>query len=120
MGTVTDGQAPPGSSYADQRPYVVIESLDRRLHWSGTASFNRENPRRLARPYETVLREASHPEDLAQWLDGPALVRSWPVLVLPPQVRVLWESRFKQLRRTASWWPSALRRSTAGWPRLVG
>lgn len=55
MGTVADGQAPQGSSYADQRPSVVVESLgdlrgptsgvvslDRRLHWSGTASFNLE------------------------------------------------------------------------------
>jgi hypothetical protein len=109
------GQAPPGSSYAEQRPYVVIESLDglrgptsgvvsldRRLHWSGAASFDLEDPRRLARLYETVLREASHTGELAQWLDGSSLVRLWPTLVLPPQVRTLWESRFKQLRRTAA------------------
>lgn len=115
MGRAAAGQAPPGSSYADQRPYVVVESLDdlrgptggvvrldRRLHWSGTASFDLGNPRRLAALYETVLREASRADDLVLWLDGPTLVRLWPALVLPPQVRLLWESRFKVLRRTAA------------------
>jgi hypothetical protein len=52
--------------------------------------------------YETVLREASRADDLVLWLDGPTLVRLWPALVLPPQVRLLWESRFKVLRRTAA------------------
>lgn len=108
-------QGPPGSSYADQRPYVVIENLDdlrgptsgtvdldRRLHWSGMAAFNLDNPKRLASLYETVLREASNTDDLAHWLDGPTLVRVWPVLVLPPQLRAVWESRHGQLRRTAA------------------
>jgi len=109
------GKAPPGSSYAEQRPYVVIANLDdlqgptagvvaldRRLHWSGTASFDLDNPLRLASLYETVLREASHPEDLARWLNGAILIRLWPDLVLPAQLRKLWESRFGQLRQTAA------------------
>jgi len=106
--------APPGSSYADRRPYVVIGrldelrgptggvvTLDRRLHWSGVASFDLDNPRRLASLYETVLREASHPNDLVRWLDGPTLIRLWSNLVLPPQTRSVWETRFKELRRPA-------------------
>jgi hypothetical protein len=55
--------------------------------------------------YETVLREATSPDDLARWLDGPTLVRLWPELVLPPQVRQLWETRFPQL--AASRWSAA-------------
>jgi hypothetical protein len=47
--------------------------------------------------YETVLREATSPDDLSQWLDEATLVRLWPELVLPPQVRHLWENHFPQL-----------------------
>ena len=106
-------QAAPGSGYADQRPYVVIESfdelcgptsgivtLDQRLHWSGIATFDLEDPRRQAMLYETVLREASDVGDLVWWLDSAMLVRLWPALVLPRQVRGLWQSRFEQLGRT--------------------
>lgn len=75
--------------------------LDGRLRWSGSASFDLDNPRRVARLYEVVLREASNTEDLERWLDGPTLVRLWPTLVLPPNVRALWESRFELLRRDA-------------------
>jgi hypothetical protein len=98
--------APSGSRYADQRPYVVCDHLDdlhgpisgqvvlsRRLDWSGRARYDLDNPRRLASMYETVLREATTVEDLTLWLDGPTLVRLWAVLVLPPQVRQLWESK---------------------------
>ncbi|MET7393144.1 hypothetical protein ABZS66_06570 [Dactylosporangium sp. NPDC005572] len=105
-----DARAPLGSRYADQRPYVVVDDLaelhgptsgearlDRRLNWSGRAVYDLDNPRRLASMYETVLREATRVEQLQTWLDGPALVRLWSSLVLPPQVRQLWERRFPQL-----------------------
>ena len=108
-GKTTSG-APPGSRYVDQRPYTVASSLadlhgptggtvvlDRRLDWSGRARYDLANPRRLASMYETVLREATSLDDLARWLDGPTLVRLWPELVMPQQVRQLWEARFRQL-----------------------
>jgi hypothetical protein len=111
-------RAPFGSRYADQRPYVVATDLavlhgpvtgevqlDRRLNWSGRAAYDLDNPRRLASMYETVLREATAAGQLEAWLDGPTLVRLWPDLVLPPQVRRLWEERFPQLvleRRSAA------------------
>lgn len=107
----TEGaRAPLGSRYADQRPYVVAVDLadlhgptsgearlDRRLNWSGRAVYDLDNPRRLASMYETVLREASTAVQLETWLDGSTLVKVWPDLVLPPQVRLLWEARFPQL-----------------------
>jgi hypothetical protein len=118
MSGTTAGGAPPGSRYADQRPYAVVTSLadlhgptggtvvlGRRLDWSGRARFDLANPRRLVSMYETVLREATSPDDLTRWLDGPTLVRLWTELVLPPQVRQLWEGRFPQLaagRRSAA------------------
>lgn len=73
--------------------------LDRRLNWSGRGVYDLGNPRRLASKYETVLREAVRVEQLQVWLDGPLLVRLWSSLVLPPQVRQLWEQRFPQLAR---------------------
>jgi hypothetical protein len=77
----------------------VVE-LDRRLDWSGRARYDLDNPRRLASMYETVLREATVPGDLIRWLDGPTLVRLWPALVLPHQVRQMWEARFPELIST--------------------
>lgn len=110
--------APSGSRYADQRPYVVSDHLDdlhgpvsgtvtlnRRLDWSGRAQYDLDNQRRLASMYETVLREATTVDDLTQWLHGPTLVRLWAGLVLPRQVRQLWESKHPMLagaRRAAA------------------
>lgn len=106
----SDVRAPLGSRYADQRPYVVVVDLadlhgptagevqlDRRLNWSGRAVYDLGNPRRLASMYETVLREAGSAEQLETWLDGPTLVRLWADLILPSQVRRLWEQRFPAL-----------------------
>jgi hypothetical protein len=110
MDGTTTGGAPPGSRYADQRPYAVVDSLadlrgpttgtvalDRRLDWSGRARYDLTNPRRLASMYETILREATGPEDLTRWLDTTLLLQLWPELVLPPKVRQLWEVRFPEL-----------------------
>jgi hypothetical protein len=118
MTGTTAGGAPPGSRYADQRPYAVADSLsalhgptsgtvvlDKRLDWSGRARYDLSNPRRLASLYETVLREATTSDDLERWLDGPTLIRLWSQLVVPPQVRQQWEARFPQLaagRRSAA------------------
>ncbi|MCM3921233.1 hypothetical protein ND748_06020 [Frankia sp. AiPs1] len=71
--------------------------LDRWLDWSGSTQYDLKNPRRLARMYETMLREASRTADLSHWLDGRTLVRLWPDLVLPPQVRSRWETPFPEL-----------------------
>ena len=105
--------APAGSRYSDQRPYAVVErladlagpgggvvELDGWLNWSGRASYDLADPRRLASMYETVLREASHRGQLVRWLKTPILVPLWPELVLPPQVRALWERRFPELAAT--------------------
>ncbi|WP_205447268.1 hypothetical protein, partial [Candidatus Frankia alpina] len=86
MAGMPSGGLPPGSRYADVRPYAVADSLDQ-LHgptagvvvldrwsdWSGSARYDLENPRRLARMYETVLREAPRMADLSHWLDGRTL-----------------------------------------------
>jgi hypothetical protein len=48
--------------------------------------------------YETVLREASRPEDLAAYLDGDTLIALWPDLYLPKGVRQAWQDRHPVLR----------------------
>jgi hypothetical protein len=48
--------------------------------------------------YETVLREASRPEDLTAYLDNDALIALWPDLYLPKGVRQAWEDRHPVLR----------------------
>jgi hypothetical protein len=48
--------------------------------------------------YETVLREASRPEDLTAYLDGDTLMAVWPELYLPKGVRQAWEDRHPVLR----------------------
>jgi len=52
--------------------------------------------------YQTVLREASQPEDLAAYLDGDTLVALWPGLFLPPGVRQAWEDQHPILRAAAA------------------
>lgn len=97
--------------YGDRRPYVVADSfarlvgpttgtivLDPRLNWSGNATYDLDDPRRLASMYVTVITEATTVEDLDRWLDRDRLVGLWPVLNLPLRVRRLWEERFTELR----------------------
>jgi hypothetical protein len=50
--------------------------------------------------YETVLREAGRPDDLA-YLDGDTLVALWPQLYLPQGVRQAWEDQHPLLRAVA-------------------
>ncbi|MCL9762167.1 hypothetical protein [Frankia sp. AiPa1] len=110
MSGMPSGGPPPGSRYADVRPYAIANSLDelrgptsgvvvldRWLDWSGSARYDLTNPGRLTRMYETVLREASRTADLSRWLEGSTLIRLWGDLVLPPQVRSRWEARFPEL-----------------------
>jgi hypothetical protein len=47
--------------------------------------------------YETVLREASGPDDLNTYLDGDTLIALWPDLYLPKGVRQAWEDRHPAL-----------------------
>jgi len=100
-------------SYGDRKPYVVADSLaaltgptrgvvslPRHLDWSGRADYDLSRPARLAGMYKVVLSEASNVEDLCTWLDGGLLLRLWPTLWLPPQLRRRWEERFPELAAT--------------------
>jgi hypothetical protein len=96
--------------YGDRKPYVVADtlaalkgpthgvvSLPRHLDWSGRADYDLSRSTRLASMYKVVLSEAGSVDDLCTWIDGELLLRLWPTLWLPPQLRRRWEERFPEL-----------------------
>jgi hypothetical protein len=69
------------------------------LFWSGPARrFNIGNLGTRQWIYETVLQEATRPEDLTDFLNGKALVALWPRLFVPRGVRQAWEEQHPVLR----------------------
>jgi len=73
--------------------------LPLRLFWSlPDHQFDLDDPDTRRWYYETVLREASRPDDLTAYLDDATLVRLWPELYLPKGVRRAWEERHPSLR----------------------
>ena len=99
-----------GSRYADQRHYVVPESLadlhgpaggqvtlDRSLDWSGDSTYDLDDPGDLQVMYQTVLNQAATADDLSRWLNPETLRRVWPLLWLPARLRALWQARFSEL-----------------------
>jgi hypothetical protein len=80
-------------------PASGVAELPLRLFWSlPDHRFDLDEPDTRRWYYETVLREASRPDDLAAYLDGATLVRLWPDLYLPKGVRRAWEEQHPSLR----------------------
>jgi hypothetical protein len=73
--------------------------LPLRLFWSShDRGFDLSDPEMARCMYETVLREATRPDDLAAYLDSDTLVRIWSRLFLPKGVRRAWEDQHPVLR----------------------
>ena len=72
--------------------------LPLRLFWYPDRTFDLDAPGMLDWMYQTVLREATQPDDLTAFLDGDTLVARWPELFLPRGVRAAWEDRHPALR----------------------
>jgi hypothetical protein len=89
---------------ADLRgPVTGTVELPLRLHWSGAGRmFDVGDPGTRQWLYETVLQEASRPEDLTAFLDGSALVELWPRLFVPAGVRQAWEDQHPVLRAASA------------------
>jgi hypothetical protein len=89
---------------ADLRgPITGTVELPLRLFWSGTGrTFDVGDPGTRQWVYETVLQEASRPEDLAAFLDGATLVALWPTLFVPRGVRRAWEDEHAVLRAASA------------------
>jgi hypothetical protein len=76
--------------------------LPLRLFWSSPdRSFDLDQPFMRRWFYQTVLREASRPEDLTRYLDRDTLIALWPELHLPRGVRRAWEDHHPVLRAAA-------------------
>lgn len=110
--------APSAAVYAMRRPYVVAPSLEelkgpvsgvvrlpQRLDWSGDPVYDLNKPGNLLAMYQAVLNEATHVDELRQWLNGSALIALWPKLRIPAAVRGAWEARFPQLS-SSNWSPT--------------
>jgi len=52
--------------------------------------------------YQTVLREATRPQDLSSYLERSTLIELWPQLYLPRGVRQAWEEQHPELRAAAA------------------
>lgn len=102
--------APPGSTYAEQRHYVVpasladlrgpttgVITLDQRLDWSGEGRYDLDDPGDLQVMYQTVLNQAGTVSELARWLNEQILRQMWQELWLPGRLRALWQARFPEL-----------------------
>lgn len=89
---------------ADLRgPVTGTVELPLRLFWSGTSrTFDVGDPGTRQWLYETVLQEASRPEDLTDFLDGETLVALWPRLFVPRGVRLAWEDEHPVLRAASA------------------
>lgn len=83
-------------------PTGGVVELPHRLFWQPDRRVDLDNPALLRWMYETVLREAISVEELRRWLDGATLVRLWPELYLPREVRHAWQQRHRVLRRAAA------------------
>src|SRR5580692_7094021 len=103
-------QARPGrpalviDDLADLRgPVTGLVELPLRLFWSLPGHrFDLADPDLRRWYYETVLREATRPGDLAAYLDGETLVGIWPELYLPKGIRRGWEEHHPALRSRVS------------------
>jgi len=102
--------APPGSTYAEQRHYVVprrltelrgpvtgVVVLDQRLDWSSDGQYDLDDPGDLQVLYQTVLNQAATADELCRWVDETTLREIWPSLWLPGRLRALWQARFPEL-----------------------
>ena len=89
---------------ADLRgPVSGLVELPLRLFWSlPDHRFDLDEPDLRRWYYETVLREATRPADLAAYLDSGTLVALWAELYLPKGVRRGWEEHHPALRSRVS------------------
>ena len=84
-------------------PVHATVELPLRLFWSSPdRSFDLDKPFMQRWLYQTLLREASRPEDLTGYLDRDTLMALWPELHLPRGVRRAWEDHHSVLRAAAA------------------
>jgi hypothetical protein len=84
-------------------PAHGVVELPLRLFWSSSDHcFDLDSASTRRWLYQTLLREASRPSDLTDYLNGGVLIRLWPDLRLPAGVRRAWEELHPVLRSSGS------------------
>ena len=101
--------------FRDVKPYAIVDHLDQ-LHgpaggtlelshsvlWApGGGLVDLDRPGALRMAYRAVLNEGTV-EDLVRVLNRDVLIAVWPELLLPFRVLAMWESRFPELRSSAT------------------
>lgn len=88
-------------------PARGVAELPLRLFWSSLdRTFDLDQPSARQWLYQTVLREASRPEDLTAFLNRGILISLWPGMWLPAGVRRAWEEIHPVLRHARTDTPS--------------
>jgi hypothetical protein len=93
-----------------RRGFAVAEDLDRlqgptsgcatlplAIEASHRSAYDLSDDHQRAEAYRVVLMEALTQDDLASWLDRDELVRVWPDLYLPREIRAAWQARHPAL-----------------------
>ena len=96
--------------FRDTKPYEVPDSLDElqgpaggafelphSVYWGPERTVDLDTPAGIHKTYQAALREGTASEQ-ARLLNRDVLLREWAELALPDRVRVMWESRFPELR----------------------
>ena len=81
-----------------QGPTSGVVELPNRLLWRPHRTIDLDDAWSLGWVYAMVLRDAARMDDLREWIDAATLVRLWPDLNLPRDVRQAWEDRHPVLR----------------------
>lgn len=100
--------------FRDTKPYEAPTSLDElhgpaggalelphSVYWGPERTVDLDTPSGIRKTYQAALREGTA-EEQASILNRHVLLREWGELALPDRVRVIWESRFPELRTSVS------------------
>jgi DNA invertase Pin-like site-specific DNA recombinase len=100
--------------FRDTKPYDAPQSLDElhgpaggvldlphSVYWGPERTVDLDTPAGIRKTYQAALREGTS-EEQATILNRDVLLREWSELALPDRVRVMWESRFPELRSSVS------------------
>jgi hypothetical protein len=92
----------PGSLADLRGPATDVVELPHSVLWApGSERVDLQEPGDINRAYQAVLCEGTATDQI-HLLNRQRLITVWPDLMLPVRVRDLWESRFPQLRRSAT------------------
>lgn len=87
----------PASLNELQGPAGGVLELPHSVYWGPERTVDLDTSAGISKTYQAALREGTADEQ-ARLLNRDVLLREWSELALPDRVRVMWESRFPELR----------------------